>query len=207
MIRVLPGEPFPADADEVVLAPGVHPGPLEIERSLLLRGEPGAVLDGGARGWTVLLQTDELKVRIEGVTVRNGHAEVGANLYVNGWSEVELVSCRFEGGRARTAGGAGAWIAAGQVSFRDCSFADNQGRWGGDLVASGAAEVSAVRCRFEGDVAAREGALLSMSACRVDGRLDLRGTTTRAPEVHLETTVVGELCNDPDLPASLSIRA
>jgi hypothetical protein len=205
--RVLPGETIPADADEVVLAPGVHHGSLEIERSLVLRGEPGAILDGGARGWTVLIQADEATVRIEGLTLRNGHAEVGANLYVNGWSEVELVDCRFEDGRALGAGGAGAWIAAGQVRFRDCSFSGNLARWGSDLVATGAAEVSAERTRFAGDVAAREGAQLTLSHCRVEGRLDLRGTTTRAPEVSLLSTEVAVLVNDPELPATLGIQA
>lgn len=206
MKRVLPGEPIPTDADEVVLAPGVHHGSLEIERSLVLRGEPGAILDGGARGWTVLIQADEATVRIEGVTVRNGHAEVGANLYVNGWSEVELVDCRFEDGRAPGGGGAGAWIAAGQVRFRDCSFSGNQARWGSDLVATGAAEVRVEGTRFAGDVAAREGALLTLSHCRVEGRLDLRGTTTRAPEVSLRATEVASLVNDPDLPGTLTIQ-
>lgn len=206
MIRVLPGEPIPPEAAEVLLAAGVHRGGLEIGRSLLLRGEPGAVLDAEGRGRALIVQVDDARVRVEGLTLRGGHAEAGADLYVNGWSEVELVDCRLEEGDARAGGGAGAWIAAGTVAFLRCAFAGHRARWGSDLVATGASEVRAEACRFAGDVAAREGALLSLSACRVEGRLDLRGTTTRAPQVHLQSTEVALLVNDPERPAELSIE-
>lgn len=54
-VRVLPGGAPAAlaaavDGDTVTLAPGVHRGPLEIRARLVLRGEPGAVLDGGGQG-------------------------------------------------------------------------------------------------------------------------------------------------------------
>ena len=36
--------------DTLLLGPGVHAGPLAIERRIVLRGSPGAILDGGGRG-------------------------------------------------------------------------------------------------------------------------------------------------------------
>ena len=53
-----------AAGDTVVLAAGRHAGPLRIGRGLVLRGEPGAVLDGGGRA-TVL------EVAASGATVED----------------------------------------------------------------------------------------------------------------------------------------
>src|SRR5262245_31810371 len=36
--------------DTIVLAAGTHHGPLRVARSVVLRGEAGAVVDGGGRG-------------------------------------------------------------------------------------------------------------------------------------------------------------
>jgi len=42
-----------AAGDTVVLARGVHPGPLVVAQAIVLRGAPGAVVDGGGRGSVV----------------------------------------------------------------------------------------------------------------------------------------------------------
>jgi nitrous oxidase accessory protein len=42
-----------APGDEIVLGAGVHAGPVTLDRALTLRGEPGAVLDGGNEGSVV----------------------------------------------------------------------------------------------------------------------------------------------------------
>jgi nitrous oxidase accessory protein len=63
-----------APGDTVVLARGIHVGPLRIVRTLTLRGEPGAVLDGGGHG-TVLevaasgAAVEDLEVRASGPRV------------------------------------------------------------------------------------------------------------------------------------------
>lgn len=54
--------------DTIRLAPGVHAGPIRIDRPLVLIGEPGAVLDGGGRGTTVTVEADSVEIR--GLTLR-----------------------------------------------------------------------------------------------------------------------------------------
>jgi nitrous oxidase accessory protein len=39
--------------DTVLLAAGVHAGPLRLERAIVLRGDPGAIIDGGGRGTVI----------------------------------------------------------------------------------------------------------------------------------------------------------
>jgi nitrous oxidase accessory protein len=75
-LRVAPGSDAAALAaaaagDTVTLAPGVHRGPLEVRTRIVLRGGPGAVLDGGGEG-TVLrvgaagAVVEDLEVRASG---------------------------------------------------------------------------------------------------------------------------------------------
>jgi nitrous oxidase accessory protein len=58
-IEVLPGENLQAavaaaaSGDTLLLAPGVHDGPLRIDRAVALQGEPGAVVDGHGQGRTI----------------------------------------------------------------------------------------------------------------------------------------------------------
>jgi nitrous oxidase accessory protein len=53
-----------APGDEIVLAAGVHAGPVTLDRALTLRGEPGAALVGGNEGSVIT-------VTAAGVTVRD----------------------------------------------------------------------------------------------------------------------------------------
>ncbi len=54
--------------DVVVLAPGIHRGPLRIAASITLRGEPGAIVDGGGAGSIITVASDD--VRVESLVVR-----------------------------------------------------------------------------------------------------------------------------------------
>jgi len=54
-LRVAPGQAAArllgaVDGDTLLLAPGIHPGPLVVTRRVALIGAPGAVVDGGGRG-------------------------------------------------------------------------------------------------------------------------------------------------------------
>jgi len=54
--------------DTVVLAPGTHPGPLVVDRTITLVGEPGAVIDGRGSGTALTVRADSS--RIERLTIR-----------------------------------------------------------------------------------------------------------------------------------------
>ncbi|WP_445156518.1 nitrous oxide reductase family maturation protein NosD [Halomonas sp. E14] len=73
---------------ELILAEGTHTGGILIDKSLTLRGEPGAILD--AEGHGDVIRVTAADVRIEGLTLRNSgfnltdmnagvHAERGAH--------------------------------------------------------------------------------------------------------------------------------
>lgn len=57
-----------APGDEIVLAAGVHAGRVTIDRALTLRGDPGAVLDGGGEGSVVTVTAPGVTIR--GLTIR-----------------------------------------------------------------------------------------------------------------------------------------
>src|SRR5690606_23105900 len=62
--------------DTIRLAPGRHAGPVRIERSLALVGEPGAVLAGTGRGSVVTVSGDD--VRIEGLEITGSGRDLPA---------------------------------------------------------------------------------------------------------------------------------
>ncbi len=62
-----------AAGDVLVLGEGIHPGPLRIARSVILRGK-GAVIDGGGQGTPVVIAAPG--VRIEGIKIRNSGDDI-----------------------------------------------------------------------------------------------------------------------------------
>jgi nitrous oxidase accessory protein len=63
-----------AAGDTVHLGPGTHPGPLRIPRAITLRGDPGAVVDGGGRGTVVTVAAGG--ARIEDLEIRGSGRRV-----------------------------------------------------------------------------------------------------------------------------------
>ena len=55
--------------DTLVLAPGIHPGPVTVTTPVTLEGQPGAVLDGGGQQSTVTVEAPGVTLR--NLTVRN----------------------------------------------------------------------------------------------------------------------------------------
>jgi nitrous oxidase accessory protein len=64
-----------SDGDTLLFAKGVHAGPLTVRRRVVLRGEPGAVIDGGGTGSVVTVLAGG--VRIEDLTLRGSGDDVG----------------------------------------------------------------------------------------------------------------------------------
>lgn len=214
-LHVKAGEPLAravAAGGTIVLGPGVHEGPLVIGASVVLTGEPGAIIDGGGRGPVVLIGADDVAVVLEGLELRGGHAEAGGGVAVVGYADVTLRGCtvRHNRARGRASGpssglGGGVYAARGAVRLEGCTFSDNAAGAGSDVCATGVAEVRVRQGSFAGDLAAREGATLLIEDARVLGRVDARGTTTRAPTVRLRgADVRGSVVNDPSLPAVLT---
>ncbi len=66
------------------LTPGVYPGPVVIDRTLTLEGEPGAILDGGGKGRVLSVVAPDVTVR--GLMVRNSGtslAETDAGIFLD----------------------------------------------------------------------------------------------------------------------------
>lgn len=74
VVEVAPGQLAAAVAaaapgDSLRLLPGVHAGPVVVDRPLTLTGEAGAVLDGGGLGSVVVVKAADVTVR--GLEIRN----------------------------------------------------------------------------------------------------------------------------------------
>ncbi len=189
-----------------MLAPGVHLGPLWIEQSVTLRGEPGAVLDGQFRGSVIRVEADDLEVRLEGLTLKGGVAEVGGGVLLNGYSSVILSECTVEGNAAPRNGGGGLYAARGNVRVLGCRFQRNVARVGNDVLLSGVAEAVFEGSQLDGDVVVREGVRLVLRDCDISGVLDLRGTTTRAPAIELDgAQVLGGVRNEGPRHATVTL--
>ena len=83
--------------DTVLLGSGVHPGPLRIAHPIVLRGEPGAAVDGGGRGSVIEVgasgtRIEELTVRASGTRVM----DIDSGIHVIRAGGVEIRGVRLE---------------------------------------------------------------------------------------------------------------
>jgi nitrous oxidase accessory protein len=86
------------EGDTLLLARGVHGGPLVLTRRVTLRGEPGAVLDGGGRG--TVLRVEASGCRVEDLTIRSSGRRVlttDAGVRVAGAGQVVLRGLTLRG--------------------------------------------------------------------------------------------------------------
>lgn len=67
--------------EELILLPGVHAGPVVIDKPLILTGQPGAVVDGGGLGSVVTVKSPDvsvrgLEIRTSGLSLPDMHSAV-----------------------------------------------------------------------------------------------------------------------------------
>lgn len=81
--------PLLSDGATLVLAAGSHAGPLDLRgvADVVVRGEPGAVLDGGAGRYALSLR-DVVRVRVEDLELRGGTAQT---VWLEGGEDVQLL--------------------------------------------------------------------------------------------------------------------
>jgi nitrous oxidase accessory protein NosD len=200
-----------AHGGELVLEAGEHAGGLLVEADVALRGEPGAVLDGGRRGPVILVDADGLTVTAQDLTLRNGGGEAGGGLRVSGWSEVRFDRCIFEANHATLAGGGsggGVYLHRGHLTLVDCIVRDNASASASALCVTGAARAEVRGGVLAGDVLLTEAAELTLDGVHVTGKVIARGTTTRAPTLVLRGARLDHpVENDSNLPATVVVEA
>lgn len=205
-LRLPPGAPMPLGAAPgavLVLAPGEHSGGLFVEGPLRVEGEghapgaaPTAVIHAHGKGAAVHAAGEEGTLQLVGLVLKGGRAELGAALCIDGPMRVEAEGCVFEAGRADQ-GGETVGGLRGALHLRGCRLA-------GSALLTGILDAVFEDCVVEGDLVLREGAALRLVGGEVRGHIDLRGTTTRAPSVHLEGGAKARLKNHAAHPGTVS---
>lgn len=174
-LKAVPGQPLQTivdmaqDGDLIELAPGEYKGAIRIERSLVLAGRPGVVLNGGGAGSVVRVTAPDVTIR--GLTIRGSGRDLEAmdsgvflektaqralvennclegnlfGIYVHGAAGSRVLGNLIEGvrgGRRSEAGnGVSLWNAP------DVTVADNTIRYGRD----GIFTISSRKDRFVGN--------------------------------------------------------
>lgn len=80
------------DGDIFVLAPGEHKGPIRIERRVMLRGEPGAIVTGNGEGSVISVYGPGVEIR--GLTIKGSGRDLQAmnsGIYLEKTAERALV--------------------------------------------------------------------------------------------------------------------
>lgn len=198
-IRIEAGEdprPHLAEGAVLCLGPGRHPYALFIEHSLSVKGEPGAIIDAGGAGSAVHIAGDGLTVRLTGLTLTRGRAELGGGLRLDGDADVLGQDLVIEGNQA-SAGGAGLGQVRGRLSLKGCTLKD------GAYVTT----IGTLACdgtTFEGGLSLREDAQVTLGEGCVASFSDLRGVPRRAPTLVINGGDPGELRQDKQHPGTVT---
>lgn len=214
-----------APGAELLIPAGVHRETVVITRPLVLRGAPGAILDGGGEGPVVAIAAPPgPAVRLIGLTVRNGSAQAGGGISIQK-GVVELDQCVVTANRATGFGGGGLYSQCQRLTVTRCRFEENRGRQGGAVFLDGAVQATITDSLFArnggfwgGALRLREAATLTLERSTVadnvvvgEGaagtQLHLSGTLTRHPRLTLHNCILsggGELLfNSPEHPGTV----
>jgi len=187
-------QPHIAAGAVICLAPGHYPGALRIDVPVTMQASGGATLDAGGKGPVVHVTQNGIQVRISGVTLTGGAAEFGAGLLVDAYAEVALDDVSFEGNEPGQGGGAAIGAIRGRLLMRDVRASGNQ-----DVVLDGVTEAAGDSVQLTGGLAVRDGAKVAFKGGTL-GTVNVRGTTTRQPELVLEGVDAGQVTNHPTVP-------
>ena len=202
-VRINPGEPIGPhlqDGAIICLEPGVHAGGLTLEHSLELRGEPGAILDGGGRAPVIQVLAHEKQITLSGITLQGGYGEAGGGLYLDGFSMLRIESCTFDNNKAMQGGGPGIAATGGMLAIHNTRFSKVDG-----VLLNTLAQVTMNDCELSGDLQVTEGASLKATNTTVGGVLRLHGTTSRTPTVELRNCTITKTENSEALPGTITV--
>lgn len=203
-VRLSPGDDVAAALAEgavICLAAGTYPGPLEIGASVTLVGEPGTVIDADGAGPAIRVLGHQLTITLRGLMLTGGYAEAGSGVYVDGYSDVTLEDCVVTLNRAGTGGATGLYVGMGHVVLRKTRFGADD-----DVVATQTGKLTLDEATLEGALTVLEGAEVFGRSSIIQGKVTIRGTTSRRPTVTFEAVSAGDVHNDPDLPGELVVR-
>lgn len=211
--------------DRLCLAAGDHMGGVSIDKSLVVIGTAGAAatrIVGNSRAAALRVDEDGLSVRIEGVTLSQGHAEAGGGLAVYGRGKVQVADCVFSANHAGQYGGGGLYARAGLLQVERTRFEGNDARQGGGVFLDQALRAELTRVTFEanrathaGHLRVTEGVELTVKNSQFGGfeasdgvAVHVSGTRSRKPDVRLQFCEVasGALQNGADIPGAITLQ-
>ncbi len=179
VINIRPGEPIPENlGGEVFFESGIHFGPLELTRSVILRGAEGAILRGAGTGSVVEVTAKKATIRLENLTLSGGRTILGGGLRLAAYSDVTLVDCVVEGSHA-SRGGSGLAVSRGQLQMIGGRVGPEQ-----DILVKTVARATLEEVQVAGTLWVLDGAQAVVSRGFL-ARLRAAGTTTRRPTVKL----------------------
>lgn len=186
-----------SEGGSFTLAAGTYTGNFELTTDVVVHAEDGTVLTASGRGTVLLCQTDGLTVEIEGLTLREGHAELGAGLCVVANSDVTLRRCSILDNRRVQLKAAGVGVAAGSVTLEHCTFGPDD-----DVRAIEGAQVVLVDCTVKGLLAVTDGATVRIQGGSVH-TLSLRGNPRHTPTVTVHAAAIAETENHERFPGDI----
>jgi|AACY02.12.fsa_nt_gi Nitrous oxidase accessory protein len=181
----------------VCLSAGVHRVNLDLTHGVTLRGDAGAVLDGGRKSPVVRVGVHGQQVTLENLEIRGGSHEFGSGVLVEGYSDITIRQCTIAGNERGPSGGHGIGVHRGQVTVTG-------GRVSDDVVVTTAAKAAFDGVKL-GALTVREGAEVTVRGGAV-ARLALAGTSTRQPTVTLQGAEVGETDNAGAYPGTVVVE-
>lgn len=187
-----------AEGAVLCLQAGVHRVNLDLRVGLTLRGEPGAILDGGRGGPVVRVGEHGKQIRLEQLEIRGGAYEMGSGVLVEGYSDVVIRDCAFVGNARGPGGGNGLAARRGTLQVERTRFGAAD-----EVLVTTVVEASFRDCAVEGTLRVEDGAQVTVSGGTV-GTVRLRGTSTRRPSVDLQGAAAGSVDNTAAWPGTVT---